>query len=447
MGDGTTKVELLMLNAPEGAEQPASIHEGSCATLDADVKFTLETVKASKSTSTVKASLADLTNTKHAIVVVKSASDNTVISCANMPSAAVVSGGTMTMDQVMTQLLDQANELAGTIKKQEVDASQNAYDAWHATFAAHENDIKAKSVESQTRLEDAMHEVRDALAAGKWDEAGTAAQELIDTVKEVQTTLAGSSLDDAMQTLQDRTNDLIRETTNKDKPGSQAAYDAFHETFAANEDAIKAKSADAQAKIEDKMHEVRDAITAGDFEEAANAAKELLDAVKEADALVSGGTAAPSTGNTGNTGNTASPGAGLSDTMSSLATLANDLVRETTNKDADGSSVAYDEFHTAFAANEDAIKAKNASAQANIETAMHEVRDAIAVKDWTKAQAAANELVDTVREATEMVSGASGGDSLPTSGSGTMLFVVAILSMLALGVVSLGAAARRKAAR
>jgi hypothetical protein len=336
LGNGSTKVELIMLNAPDGAEQPASIHEGSCATLDADVKFTLETVKSSKSTSTVKASLADLTNAKHAIVVVKSASDSTVISCGNMPSAAAVSGGTMTMDQVMTTLLDQANELAGTIGKKEADASQNAYDAYHATFAAHEEEIKAKSADSQAKLEEAMHGVRDALAAGDWTKSATAAQELVDTVKEAQTALAGSA-------------------------GASSSMETVFQT---------------------------------------------------------------------------------------LETQANDLVRETTNKDAAGAQAAYDDFHTTFAANEDAIKAKNAGAQANIETAMHEVRDAIQASDWTKASAASNELVDTVKEADAMVSGASGGGSLPTSGGGAMLLPVAAgLALLAFGLISLGAMTRRKAAR
>src|SRR3954468_171981 len=57
-GDGTTKVELIMLNVPEGDLQPAAVHEGTCANLDADEVYQLETVTASKSTSTVKASLA-----------------------------------------------------------------------------------------------------------------------------------------------------------------------------------------------------------------------------------------------------------------------------------------------------------------------------------------------------------------------------------------------------
>ncbi|HUP27047.1 MAG TPA: hypothetical protein VM409_01325, partial [Chloroflexia bacterium] len=83
--------------------------------------------------------------------------------------------------------------------------------------------------------------------------------------------------------------DLVRETTNKDKEGSQRAYDDFHATFAANENDIKAKDAATQATLEDRMHEVRDAITAGNFDKAADAAKELQQAVEDADTKLMGG--------------------------------------------------------------------------------------------------------------------------------------------------------------
>jgi hypothetical protein len=333
-----------MLNAPEGALQPASVHEGTCANLDADAKFPLETVTNNRSTSTVKASLADLTNEKFAIAVYKSDGDKTVISCGNMPSAAVVSGQAMTMDQVLTQLLDQANELQGTIKKKEVDASQNAYDAWHSTFAAHENDIKAKDAESQTKLEDAMHGVRDALQESNWDEATEAADKLIETVKEAQGKIGGAasgeqasttgtmSMETALSTLESQTADLVRETTNKDKEGAQRAYDDFHTTFAANEEAIKAKNANAQAEIENFMHEVRDALQAGDMEKAAEASKELQNAVKEADALIMGAatTSGESTtaGSGAGSGNSSLPTSGNPDflTVAGLLSLAAALV-------------------------------------------------------------------------------------------------------------------------
>src|SRR6476620_2614300 len=117
-------------------------------------------------------------------------------------------------------------------------------------------------------------------------------------------------------------------------------------------------------------------------------------------------------------GNGGQASANMADAISKLQSAAADLQRETKNADADGSENAYTDFHTVFAANEDAIKAKNPEAQAHIETAMHEVNDAIQAKDFTKAATAANELANEVSDAgREMgVSGTAQGD-LPTSGS------------------------------
>src|SRR5437879_12338441 len=67
MGDGTTKVELIMMNGPEGVDQPAGIHEGTCANLDADTVYSLDDVQDGQSTTVVKASLADLTRQKNAL--------------------------------------------------------------------------------------------------------------------------------------------------------------------------------------------------------------------------------------------------------------------------------------------------------------------------------------------------------------------------------------------
>src|SRR6476661_10691302 len=86
MGDGTTKVELIMLNAPEGAVQPSHIHKGSCANLDPNPAYPLNDVKEGKSTTVVKVPLADLTKEKYAINVHKSAAEATVyVSCGNLP--------------------------------------------------------------------------------------------------------------------------------------------------------------------------------------------------------------------------------------------------------------------------------------------------------------------------------------------------------------------------
>lgn len=299
LGDGTVKVELIMMNAPEGAVQPAHIHKGSCATLDPNPAFPLESIKEGKSTSTLKTTLSELTKEKYAINVHESAANVArYVSCGNLPSAAVASGGTMTMEQVMSTLLDQATELAATAKKKEADASKNAYTAFHATFAAHENDIKAKDTASQTAIEDAMNAVNDELGKGDYDGAGAAADKLVDAVKGAQSKMMGStgastgtstasaaaptSLNDAVKQMQSQTQDIVRETVNKDKDGSQRAYDAFHTTFAANEDAIKAKNPEAQAHIETAMHEVRDAVAAGDLKKANTASNELVNEINDA---------------------------------------------------------------------------------------------------------------------------------------------------------------------
>jgi hypothetical protein len=321
-GDGTTKVELLMLNAPEGAEQPAHIHKGTCTTLDPKPAYPLETIKEGKSTTIVKVTLADLAKEKYAINVHKSAAEASMyVSCGNLPSGAAATGGPMTMAQVMSTLLDQANELLGTIKKEETDASKNAYDLYHATFAAHEGEIMAISAGTQAELEDAMRAVNAALGEGNFEEAEQAAEKLIETLTEAQGTLsagttttgttdtATASMPDVFGQLEAAAGDLVRETTNKDKDGSQRAYDEYHGVFAANEAAIKEKDAATQADLEERMHEVRDALAASDWDKASAASRELLDAVQKGDAkiasMASGGTSGgggdlPTTGNPDN---------------------------------------------------------------------------------------------------------------------------------------------------
>src|SRR5919201_4741248 len=100
-----------------------------------------------------------------------------------------------------------------------------------------------------------MHGVNDALKAGDWSKSETAAAALVDKVNEIQTDFAGTasasggqasaSMTEAISKLQAAAADLQRETKNADADGSENAYNDFHTLFAANEDAIKAKNADA----------------------------------------------------------------------------------------------------------------------------------------------------------------------------------------------------------
>ncbi|HEX9990104.1 MAG TPA: hypothetical protein VGE45_16725 [Chloroflexia bacterium] len=443
-GDGTTKVELIMLNVPEGDVQPASVHKGTCATLGSDTAFALDSVKESKSTTIVKAPLADLTKEKHAIAVYRSASEKVVISCGNLPTGAAASGEAMTLDQALTKLVDDATELLNTIKKKEVDASLHAYEIYHATFASNEEAIKAKSADTQAKLEDDMHAVRDAVQAGKFPEAETAGEKLVADLKAAQTALAGRggsgaamSLNDAITKLQAEAGDLVRETTNKDKEGSQRAYDEFHETFAANEEAIKAKNAEAQEHIEEAMHEVRDGIQAGDFTKASAASNELVSEVNDA-ARELGVSSAPAsnTGSAGNAGN-----AGNSNMLSVLQKLAADagnIEHEANNGDKDGTQRAYDTFHDLFASNEAAIKAANPEAQEHLETAMHEVRDNLAAGDLKKVATASAELVTEANDAIRELGGAPDSD-LPTSGSTQLPLLLLVLAGVGAAIILAGA--------
>ncbi len=300
-GDGTTKVELIMMNAPEGADQPAHIHKGTCTTLDPNPAYPLNDVKDGKSTTVIKVSLADLQEEKYAINVHKSMTEVAVyVSCGNLPLASTSSSTSMTIPQVLSTLLDQATELLGNIKNKETDASKNSYVIYHATFAAHEADIKAKSANTQAELDQAMTEVNDNLTKGDFEKAEAAAEELVTRIKEAQTTLASSggtssgtssssSAPTFMNDLKEAADDLLNETKNSDKDGAQTAYTKFHDLFAANEDAIKAKTPDGQAHIEAAMHEVNDNVNAGNFAEASTAAQELVNEVTDATNEMSAG--------------------------------------------------------------------------------------------------------------------------------------------------------------
>jgi hypothetical protein len=313
-GDGTSKVELIMTNQPQGAEQPAGIHGGTCISPDPDVAFVLQPVKDLKSTSTIQTPLSTLLNSNYAIVVEKSASDNTITSCGIFPSAAVASGVALTMDQVMSELVTEATQLQGEIQKKEVDGSQNAYNAFHATFSAHENDIKAKSAPDRAEIDTAMTDVSNALGASNWDQATTAAATLVQKVKDAQGVLAGSSsstggstdLMASLTNLEGPAGDLAAATGNKDKNGSTSAWNEFHTDFTAFEGNLQAKSPADQQEIETAMNEANDAIQAGDWTKAGTAAAELQQKVKEAEGAVGAGSVLPN-GVAGNTFDTFLP--------------------------------------------------------------------------------------------------------------------------------------------
>jgi hypothetical protein len=86
-----TKVDVNLKGAPKGVQQPAHIHEGSCAKLDPKPKYPLQNVVDGKSSSEVPAKLDELTGGNMAINVHKSAEDvKTYVACGDIkkPRAA-----------------------------------------------------------------------------------------------------------------------------------------------------------------------------------------------------------------------------------------------------------------------------------------------------------------------------------------------------------------------
>jgi uncharacterized protein YxeA len=88
-GADKTRVEITLKGGPKGVEQPAHIHEGSCAKLDPKPKQGLENVVDGKSSTVVPMSLADLSKGGLAINVHKSKEDiKTYVSCGDIKGAA-----------------------------------------------------------------------------------------------------------------------------------------------------------------------------------------------------------------------------------------------------------------------------------------------------------------------------------------------------------------------
>jgi hypothetical protein len=87
-GADKTRVQINLKGAPKGTEQPAHIHEGTCAQLDPKPKHGLENVVDGKSTTVVPASLDSLMGGKLAINVHKSKEDiKTYVSCGDIKAA------------------------------------------------------------------------------------------------------------------------------------------------------------------------------------------------------------------------------------------------------------------------------------------------------------------------------------------------------------------------
>ncbi|HEX2171357.1 MAG TPA: hypothetical protein VHL09_02785, partial [Dehalococcoidia bacterium] len=85
LGDGRVRVSVDLQDSPAGP-QPAHLHEGSCANLNAAPRFPLENVANGRSDSTVQADYTQLMTRPFALNVHRSAQEaNIYTSCGNLP--------------------------------------------------------------------------------------------------------------------------------------------------------------------------------------------------------------------------------------------------------------------------------------------------------------------------------------------------------------------------
>ena len=80
-----TQVMIKLTGAPAGVQQPAHIHDGSCANLDPKPRVPLQNLVGGTSTTTVDMKLADIMGKGGAINVHKSTSDlKTYVACGDL---------------------------------------------------------------------------------------------------------------------------------------------------------------------------------------------------------------------------------------------------------------------------------------------------------------------------------------------------------------------------
>ncbi|MER3400179.1 MAG: hypothetical protein C4313_03440 [Thermoflexus sp.] len=93
MGD-QTEVTITITPGPAGVDQPAHIHEGTCANLNPKPAFPLTPVRDGRSTTTVNVRLTDLLAKPFAINVHKSAQEIAVyVACGEIVAALPRTGG------------------------------------------------------------------------------------------------------------------------------------------------------------------------------------------------------------------------------------------------------------------------------------------------------------------------------------------------------------------
>jgi hypothetical protein len=80
-----TQVVIKLTGAPSGTQQPAHIHDGTCATLDPKPRIPLQNVVGGNSTTTLDMKLGDIVSKGGAINVHKSGAEvKTYVACGDV---------------------------------------------------------------------------------------------------------------------------------------------------------------------------------------------------------------------------------------------------------------------------------------------------------------------------------------------------------------------------
>jgi hypothetical protein len=220
---------------------------------------------------------------------------------------------------------------------------------------------------------------------------------LRDTCKERDTTLvlitarpksAASKVPAAIAKLEPAAEDLVRETSFRDKAGSRRAFTALKSAFKKAEKLLETKARDEAEEIDPRLDKVDKALKSGDFREANDLAKEIRSAVEDAVRKFRGG------------GSTAK---GLDLVMEKLKEAARELDREASFKDTAGTKRALSEFQKLFNANKRRIEAKSAAAEELIGKALAKVSEEVRAGDTDNVRPATRALLAAVAKAAKLV--------------------------------------------
>lgn len=79
----------IRLQNPISTQEPAGIHAGTCSSFTPDAKFALSSVaNGASTTSALNTTLGELSSSPYVIVVQRSGTDPTAVSCGAIPQAA-----------------------------------------------------------------------------------------------------------------------------------------------------------------------------------------------------------------------------------------------------------------------------------------------------------------------------------------------------------------------